>query len=149
MTGTNIGVPELVPAAESAAIDLSMAWLAERLWLADNAPGLEPRRRYIAPSSFSDDDVLATIPPAAYIETLTGEEMPERGMALCPLPDHDDHEPSFAAYDDPERGWYCFGCNRGGDIYSFAAALWNLPTRGSAFVELRTRLATELLRRAA
>lgn len=37
----------------------------------------------------------------------------------CPLPDHEDRTPSFCVYPD-ERGfcpsWWCFGCNRGGDV---------------------------------
>jgi len=32
----------------------------------------------------------------------------------CPLPDHDDHNPSFYIY--PPRRWRCYGCDRGGDV---------------------------------
>jgi DNA primase len=32
----------------------------------------------------------------------------------CPLPDHDDHEPSFYIY--PPGRWWCYGCDRGGDV---------------------------------
>lgn len=32
----------------------------------------------------------------------------------CPLPDHDDQEPSFYIY--PPGRWWCYGCNRGGDV---------------------------------
>jgi len=137
--------PQLV--ADALAAD----WLAEQAWLARNAPPVKPARPrgYLAPASFSDEDVLLTIPPAVYIEALTGAEISARGMTCCPLPDHEDHTPSFVAYDDPERGWYCYGCNRGGSIYDFGAALWGLPTRGTGFTELRVRLADELLRRAA
>ena len=31
----------------------------------------------------------------------------------CPLPDHDDHDPSFYIY---PLGRWCYGCNRGGDV---------------------------------
>jgi hypothetical protein len=31
----------------------------------------------------------------------------------CPLPDHDDHNPSFYIY--PPGRWQCYGCGRGGD----------------------------------
>jgi CHC2 zinc finger len=127
---------------------LAMDWLREQVWLAQNAPAPErPRRRYLAPNTFSDDDVLATIAPALYIEALTGEEISDCAMVSCPLPDHEDRTPSFRAYDDPERGWYCFGCNRGGAIYDFAGALRGIPTRGASFTELRDRLAAELLGR--
>jgi hypothetical protein len=32
----------------------------------------------------------------------------------CPLPDHEDKTPSFYIY--PPGRWYCYGCNRGGDV---------------------------------
>jgi CHC2 zinc finger len=32
----------------------------------------------------------------------------------CPLPDHDDRDPSFFIY--PPGRWWCYGCNRGGDV---------------------------------
>jgi DNA primase len=39
----------------------------------------------------------------------------------CPLPDHEDREPSFYCYPSKSyRGfydsWWCFGCGRGGDV---------------------------------
>lgn len=138
--------------AQEIADGIARDWLAEQLWLAKHAPEQSPahtRRRYVTPSTFSVEDVLATIEPPAYVESLTGEDAPTGRAVCCPLPDHEDGTPSFYAYDDPERGWYCFGCNRGGSIYDLGAALWGLPTRGSGFTELRTRLALELLGRAA
>jgi DNA primase len=40
-----------------------------------------------------------------------------RWMGLCPL--HDDHQPSFLV--DPSKNlFYCYGCNRGGDVIRFA-----------------------------
>ena len=32
----------------------------------------------------------------------------------CPLPDHDDRNPSFHIY--PPGQWWCYGCGRGGDV---------------------------------
>jgi DNA primase len=32
----------------------------------------------------------------------------------CPLPDHDDHNPSFYIY--PPGRWRCYGCDRYGDV---------------------------------
>jgi hypothetical protein len=32
----------------------------------------------------------------------------------CPLPDHPDNDPSFYIY--PPGRWWCYGCNRGGDV---------------------------------
>ncbi len=37
-------------------------------------------------------------------------------QGLCPF--HEDHEPSFTVY-ERTNSWYCFGCNRSGDIISF------------------------------
>jgi DNA primase len=34
---------------------------------------------------------------------------------LCPLPDHDEKTPSFVCYPD-QGAWWCFGCDRGGDV---------------------------------
>jgi DNA primase len=40
-----------------------------------------------------------------------------RWMGLCPL--HEDHQPSFMV--DPFKNlFYCYGCNRGGDVIRFA-----------------------------
>lgn len=40
-----------------------------------------------------------------------------RWMGLCPL--HDDHQPSFLV--DPSKNlFYCYGCDRGGDVIRFA-----------------------------
>jgi len=93
-----------------------------------------------------DSDALDRIPPREYVEALTGVEIPHHGSICCPLPDHDERNPSFRAYDDPARGWFCFGCGRGGTIFDFGAALWGMDTRGRAFHELRRELARELVR---
>jgi CHC2 zinc finger len=37
----------------------------------------------------------------------------------CPLPDHEDDTPSLWVYPE-SRSWYCFGCNRGGDVIDYA-----------------------------
>jgi hypothetical protein len=39
-----------------------------------------------------------------------------RFVGLCPF--HAEMTPSFTVYDG-ERGWYCFGCGRGGDVFTF------------------------------
>ena len=44
-------------------------------------------------------------------------------VARCPLPGHDDKTPSFYVY--PETGsFWCFGCQRGGDVVHLAAHAW-------------------------
>ena len=107
-----------------------------------------PRRALRALPTPSERDVLLEVEPAAYVESLTGAEVPRSGVIRCPLPDHEDRTPSFHVY-GAERGWFCFGCHRGGTVYDLAAALWGLPTRGSGFVELRRQVAEALLGRAA
>jgi hypothetical protein len=63
---------------------------------------------------------------------------------------HDDRTASLHVYPEPERGWFCFGCRRGGSIYDLAAGIWlpwagspreaDRPLRGREFLELRQRL---------
>lgn len=84
------------------------------------------------------DDPLQSVPPPVYFERLTGLQVGRSGKVRCPF--HDDRTPSLHLYEDPTRGWYCFGCGRGGSIYDLAALLWNRPTHGQDFVELRREL---------
>jgi hypothetical protein len=94
-----------------------------------------PRHRPIASS-----DPLEAIPPPVYFERLTGLRVERSGKVCCPF--HEDRTPSLHVYDDPGRGWYCFGCGRGGSIYDLASLLWVVrPIRGQDFLELRRRLA--------
>jgi DNA primase len=44
----------------------------------------------------------------------------------CPLPDHVDRTPSFCCYANNHGfydSWWCFGCNRGGDVVDLYAAM--------------------------
>jgi hypothetical protein len=87
------------------------------------------------------DRQLLAIPAATYVPALTGRQPNRAGKVSCPF--HDDHTPSLQLYD---QGWYCFGaCRAGGSIYDFGALLYGLDTKGRGFLELRDRLATELL----
>lgn len=84
-------------------------------------------------------DPLLGIDPAAYVWLLTGIQVNRVGKCPCPLPAHDDWEGdggSFHAYPDAKDGWYCYGCLRGGDIYSLAQELWGKEH----FPNLRKRL---------
>ncbi len=58
----------------------------------------------------------------AYIERTYGVVFERRGrevVCLCPLPGHDERTPSFSVH--PEKQvWYCHGCHRGGDLFTFA-----------------------------
>jgi len=82
---------------------------------------------------------LETIPPPVYVEQLTGQRVGRSGKIRCPF-HHEDRTPSLHVYEDPSRGWYCFGCGRGGSIYDLAALLWRRGTRGPDFVALRREL---------
>jgi len=80
-------------------------------------------------------DLLRLVPPRVYFERLTGLRVGRSGKLRCLF--HDDRSPSLHVYEEPERGWYCFGCGRGGSIYDLAASLLGRGTRGQDFVQLR------------
>ena len=100
-------------------------------------------RRVVWPRRGGGEDALLAIAPAEYVERLTGEVVGRSRKVRCPF--HDDRTPSLHVFDSPERGWFCFGCRRGGSIYDFAAMLWRTGTCGREFVELRERLSLLLL----
>jgi hypothetical protein len=87
------------------------------------------------------DRQLLAIPAVEYARVLTSLEPNGEGKILCPF--HDDRNPSLQLY--PDGGFFCFGssCRRGGSIFDFAAHLWGIDPRGTAFLELRERLAIE------
>jgi hypothetical protein len=84
-------------------------------------------------------DALRSVAPALYVERLTGQRVGRSRKVRCPF--HDDQTPSLHVYEDADRGWYCFGCARGGSIYDLAALLWQRETRGEDFLALRRELA--------
>jgi len=88
--------------------------------------------------STASADALRAVDPALYVQRLTGQVVGRSRKVRCPL--HDDRVPSLHVYPDPERGWYCFGCRRGGSVYDLAAQLWRRPTRGAEFARLRRDL---------
>jgi hypothetical protein len=59
----------------------------------------------------------------------------EKWSALCPLPDHDERTPSFTVYPG-DRGWWCFGCNRGGDVVNLARIAWGIDRADVAAAEV-------------
>lgn len=83
-------------------------------------------------------DSLEMVPPRVYFERLTGLRVGRSGKVCCPF--HEDRTPSLHVYDDPGRGWYCFGCGRGGSIYDLAALVLKRETRGRDFIRLRREL---------
>jgi hypothetical protein len=89
-------------------------------------------------------DPLLRLTPARYVEVLVGRRVPSSRKIHCPF--HSDRIPSFHVYPSPAEGWTCFGCSGpdgsplGGDIYTLASLLWDIPARGSDFLRLRSRL---------
>jgi len=83
-------------------------------------------------------DPLLNLAPAGYVERLTGQRVGRSRKVRCPF--HEDRTPSLHVFAEPERGWYCFGCGRGGSIYDLAALLWRRETRGGDFLRVRREL---------
>lgn len=98
---------------------------------------LPPRRAWAA-----GDDPLATVPPAVYVELLTGHAVPASGMIRCPF--HADRTPSLKVYATVEAGWVCFGCGAGGTAIDLGSRLYGITPRGRGFHDIRRRLLAEL-----
>lgn len=81
------------------------------------------------------------------MELLSGREFGREGKALCPF--HPDVNPSLHAYPDPEGGWWCYGCDRGGDIITFGALLFGIEPRGAGYFRVRCEIAARLREKAA
>lgn len=114
-------------------LDLSARVSVEELLTAlPELPAPRPER-----ASFGQraPDRLRTISPTVYMRVLAGRAPTHGSKVRCPF--HDDRQPSLHVYREPERGWYCFGCGRGGSIYDLAAGLWGRPLRGPDFLALR------------
>jgi CHC2-type zinc finger protein len=118
-----------------------------RIALADLTAGLAPNpaptgRRATERERPPASDPLLALAPRLYVERLLGQPVTRSGKVSCPF--HEDGTPSLHAYDEPGRGWYCFGCGLGGSVYDLAALLWSIPPSGRGFVELRERLTAAL-----
>jgi hypothetical protein len=96
------------------------------------------------PRAAADEpDRLLEIAPRDYIEQLSGRTVGRERKVQCPF--HDDRSPSLHVFDEPERGWFCFGCGSGGSIYDFASLLWGRELRGLEIQRLRTELEATFL----
>lgn len=84
------------------------------------------------------DDRLLDVEPERYVALLTGRRVGRSRKVRCPL--HDDRTASLHVYREPKRGWFCFGCRRGGTVYDLAGAVWKLEPREAGFVAIRERL---------
>jgi hypothetical protein len=83
---------------------------------------------------------LASLDLVEIWTALTGDDSPAGRAVRCPLPDHDDADPSCYVYADTSRGWFCFGCQRGGSALDLGAILWQIEPRGAGFFEICRRL---------
>jgi hypothetical protein len=119
-------------------VDYAVQVLKERRWLRAHKPKPVPPRIVRDRSG----EQLFSIPAREYVERLAIVEFSEWGRISCPLPDHEDHSHDFSIIREDDGRWYCFGCNRGGDIYNFAAGLWGLDCRRD-FREIHERLQRE------
>lgn len=53
-----------------------------------------------------------------------------KAWTCCPL--HGERTPSMRLYEEPERGFYCFGCHKGGDAIKLYAELYRLEPLDAA-----------------
>jgi hypothetical protein len=113
------GVPEL-PAAEA-------------------GPPRPLRRRL-----FHDRDPIQSIPAIEYVPAITRRPVGRDGKAQCPFhAGGQERTPSLHAYAD-DQGWFCFGGDKGGDVYTLGAMLYGLDSRRD-FREIKRRIASDLL----
>jgi hypothetical protein len=60
----------------------------------------------------------------------------------CPLPDHDDRNPSFYIY--PPGRWKCYGCDQGGDVIDLEFFCGGYVGKWAAMVALAEDFGVEL-----
>jgi hypothetical protein len=60
----------------------------------------------------------------------------------CPLPDHDDRNPSFYIY--PLGRWWCYGCDRGGDVIDLEYFCGGYAEKWGAMVALKEEFGVTL-----
>lgn len=65
----------------------------------------------------------------------------------CPLPDHEDKTPSFYIY--PPGRWWCYGCNRGGDVVDLEFFCGDYGELWEAMIALSLEYGVELPKRPA
>jgi hypothetical protein len=104
-----------------------------KLWLEALKVPLRPER--VQPVVQSNDP-LRDIAPAQYVHDLGGLVPNGAGFVACP--GHEDWRPSLKVYNTATEGWFCYQCERGGDVYDFAALVcgldkdWNVDRRVAA-----------------
>jgi DNA primase len=85
-----------------------------------------PERRGVSRRSVIEE-AKARVETIALADLLCGpgrmQRVGDKWVARCPLPDHEDKSPSFTVYPG-DRGWFCYGCLRGGDVIELARFAW-------------------------
>lgn len=71
----------------------------------------------------------------AEVARYLGVTVPKQGSTTCPLPDHEDSNPSFSIFADGSR-WKCYGCDRGGGAIDLVKEF-----QGVSFIDAKRWLA--------
>ena len=71
--------------------------------------------------SSQDIEMAKQSDPGEYLEIIREEN--NRAWALCPF--HKEKKPSFCWYKDTQS-YYCYGCNRGGDLINLVMDLYDM-----------------------
>jgi hypothetical protein len=90
----------------------------------------------------SGDDPLKSVEPRVYFEALAGVTVPPSGWVNCPLPHHEDRNPSCQVL---STHWRCFGCGKGGGVIELASELHGIAPKGRGFWRLRDLIVEALL----
>jgi hypothetical protein len=70
--------------------------------------------------------VIHTTVTTRQLAAAHGIKLTHDGFCRCPV--HGDRDASLKIYDD-NKGWYCFGCGKGGDVIAFAMHYFGLDFR--------------------
>ncbi len=94
-------------------------------------PKLHPRMGFINIAAIKDQcDIIDII--SSYVKL---RKSGRNFIGCCPI--HEDKHPSMTVYPDKQT-FHCYGCNRGGDVFSFIQAVENTDFRGASSI-LRSR----------
>jgi len=105
-------------------------------------PGTPPTTAQVHVPMGGDRDPYKRIPAVDYFHRMTGQEPDAGGFVRCPMPDHEDRNPSCSVRGPNAYTWKCHVCDVGGTIYDLASALLGGPVgrgalRDAAFIAAR------------
>ena len=93
----------------------------------DSQPRQQPSHRHIDIKAIqAKNDIVVVIEQYTRLRK-AGKNFTGR----CPI--HGEKHPSLTVYPD-QQSWYCYGCNRGGDVIAFVQAVENTDFRGAATI---------------